>query len=236
MASWSPFRFNFALNALVVCVALSRATLAGPVLQGTTEPAAFNIPYAANFMNGFSFVPSTNGTITELGIWDSASDGLSRSFDVGLWDTTSFSLLASATIDNADPLDNSLVVEGGSWRYETLGSPVALTGGTSYTIGWQTGASQLSASEGLFLAHSSLLTDPNISVASSNNDRFFNSGGTLSFPFLSQTQSVVRGMANARFTAVPEPSCFLPIALAFLALSTRRGRERNAERRTTPRP
>ena len=42
-------------------------------------------------------------------------------------------------MSNSSALDLSVTVNGGSWRYETLGAPVALTAGTTYTLAFQVG-------------------------------------------------------------------------------------------------
>ena len=56
---------------------------------------------------------ATSRGLPALGFWDFNSDGLPRAFQVGLWETGTQTLLAFAIIDNSDPVDGSVVVEGG---------------------------------------------------------------------------------------------------------------------------
>lgn len=117
-------RSHVLLNAILLTGIAGPSAYPAMVIQGTAE--ANTGFFSANFMHGFDFVPSQSSLITDLGFWDSASDGLLGAFQVAVWDTTTQTQLASATIDNSDALDASVTVEGGQWRFETLGSPVAL--------------------------------------------------------------------------------------------------------------
>jgi len=181
---------------------------AGPILQGGTEVLTTGF-YLPNFMQGYDFVPTTNQSLTALGFWDEGSNGLPRSFQVGLWLTATQTLLASAVIDNADPIDPSVTIANGQYRYETLASPVALSSGTTYTLAWQVGGPDpLAATDALFLVHSSLSLDPNVTVP--NQVRAL---GTAAFSFPTTTAvagNFFRGNVNAQLTttAIPEPPSF----------------------------
>lgn len=208
-------RFMFNTRWLVAVVAIATLSLtnakmsqAGFVIQGGTETAT-TTSYNQNFMQGYDFVSNTNQSLTALGFWDEGSNGLPRSFQVGLWATATQTLLATVTIDNTDPLDPSVTIANGQYRYETLGSAVALTSGTTYTLGWQVGSPDLSVTDSLFLIHSTLLVDPNVTIA----DQFrFQSGGAFTFPTGSTSGgSFFRGMVNAQLApnapnAVPAPA------------------------------
>src|SRR5262245_3667040 len=111
-----PIRGPAALGFLLL---LPVAVCADPILQGGTETGT-NVAYAGSFMQGYDFVPTANHSLTALGFWDHSSDGLPRAFQVGLWATATQTLLASAVIDNADPIDPSVTIADGQYRYETL--------------------------------------------------------------------------------------------------------------------
>ena len=209
-------RFMLNTRWLVAVVAVATLSLtnvkpsqAGFVLQGGTETSTSN-PTNQNFMIGYDFVSNTNQSLTALGFWDEGSNGLPRSFQVGLWATATQTLLATVTIDNTDPLDPSVTIANGQYRYETLGAAIALTSGTTYTLGYQVGSPNLSATDTLVLVHSSLTVDPNVSIP--NLLRFQN---TAAFTFPTTTSVVAdnffAGSVNAQLSpnapnAVPAPA------------------------------
>ena len=184
------------------------------ISSGTSANPATS--YTEGFMNGLDFVANSDLSLTDLGLWDSASDGLASSYQVGIWKTPTASvptpiLLASVFIDDTDQLDTNVVVNSGSWRYETLATPISLTKDSTYTLGWQTGADPLSIADSLYLSPYSGgngITILNLERTS------FNQHFSLSFPFRTFPNTfALRGMANAKFvTSVPEPSFCLTFA------------------------
>jgi hypothetical protein len=199
---------------------------ATPVIVGGVE-SALALSYVAGFMQGYDFVSTANQSLTALGFWDEGADGLSTSFQVGLWATATQTLLASVTISSADALDLSLDVAGGSWRYETLGAAIALTAGTTYTLGWQVGPGGLSSTDSLFIDYPTLTTAPTVFIA--NESRFLNTGGAFAFPtnVSAPVLGEFRANVNAQIgpTAVPEPASLALSGLGLLCLCARRLRQ-----------
>ena len=184
---------------------LPNSAHAVPVITGGTETSTGGI-YFANFMNGYDFVSTANQSLTALGYWDQGANGFPLPTQVGLWATATQTLLASVVIFNDDPLDLSVVVSGGSWRYETLSSAVALTAGTTYTLAWQVGPLNLSATNSLYIDYPTLTSNPTVTIA--DQRRFL---GTSGFTFPTNTGaagSIFSGMVNAQIgpATVPEPS------------------------------
>jgi hypothetical protein len=220
-----------AIIALVIALHIVATPAgAGPMLQGGIEVSTASA-YLGTFTQGLDFVPTTGQSVTALGIWDFGSDGLPQSFEIGLWLTATATLpeilLASAVIDSADPIDPSVTVAGGQWRYETLGSPVALAAGTTYTLGAFI-SHDLTDEDSLFLQYSSLTLDPNVTVA---DTRRFLGGEGFNFPTNSlPAGDLFRGQVNARLapTAIPAPASLVLLAFGVIGVAAARQRGRRA--------
>lgn len=77
-------------------------------------------------MVGWSFAPTVNIAVTQLGYYDFGGNGLGESHEVGIW-ANGGALLGSATVATGDPiLDN--------FRY-TPSPAINLTAGQTYVIG-----------------------------------------------------------------------------------------------------
>lgn len=153
---------------------------------------------------GFEFSVSSATSITQLGVYDNLSNGLTAPASIGLWDTSG-NLLTSANIGVGEgTLD-------GLFRYTTI-TPFALTAGTNYVIGAYTTdlASSLGTGQGGVGT-----VDPLVTIYW---DRFSNFNSSFSFP--SETNSNSGGAwlgANFQFAvaAVPEPGTWAMMLVGF---------------------
>lgn len=173
------------------CGALIGQTQGNTIITGGNETLAWS--FAQGYTQGFDFTPTANLILSDLGLWDNNLDGMGGGFDVALWDTTSQGLLAIAFINDSDALDPSLTIEGGQYRYESV-MPVALTAGTTYTLGvyWNR---ILTDSESLGL-DSPIPSDSNLVLGAY---RRYESGGAINFPD-STANTYLIGNLNAKFS------------------------------------
>lgn len=177
--------------------------------------------YNTGLTFGVAFTPTADLHLTALGFWDYGSDGLPAPFQVGLWDDSTGTLLASVTISSEDALDTSLTVEGGQWRYESLGASVNLASGTTYMMGYHS-STIVSADENLILNFSTVSGDPLVTLTGEFHIAI---GGALAFPGIAiPTSGDYPGLVNAQFNvaAVPEPGCAVLVALGAIGLLRRR--------------
>ena len=77
---------------------------------------------------GWSFTPTADFEVTDLGYIDPDRDGLVHQHRVGIFDAETDRLLASVRVGPASVLD-------GSFRWEPVGRPVLLQAGHAYLIG-----------------------------------------------------------------------------------------------------
>ncbi len=204
-------RMIWAITLMLEPVIATEA-VATPVIAGGKEAASVASDfYGSETSQGFDFTPIADVTLTALGVWDFGLNGVSPAYgSVGLWQTSSAALLASANVTNADPLDSSVVVEGGAWRYQALVAPVILTSGTTYTLGFLV-ASTVTPQESLFLSYPTLVVDPVILIL--DRARVTSLTANLQFPQLiaGPAGDFMRTMVNAQVVSpIPAPaSCFL---------------------------
>lgn len=90
---------------------------------------------AASGVRGYEFNVSQTIYLTHLGMWDFGTNGFAGlDPTVEIWDTLATPVAgASATVTDTSPIDGP-AVGGGSFRYESIGSPLQLTAG-NYVIG-----------------------------------------------------------------------------------------------------
>jgi hypothetical protein len=205
--------------AIALAIGLNLVTVtaeASPLLEAGTEVLTLNSVQGLA-MHGYDFISNTNQLVTALGFWDEGSNGLPQSFQVGLWATTTQTLLASAVIDNSDLIDSSVTVANGSWRYETLVSPAALSSGTTYTLGFYVSTPAVSASDTLLLRYSTLGVDPTVTVL---NQSRFQPSAAFTFPTgVVAGNDAFRGNVNAQLAAVPAPASLTLVMLGTVAVA-----------------
>lgn len=113
--------------SLLTASASHAQTLALDISQGGVEGSV-------DGSLGWSFATSEPIRVTELGIWDYASDGLTDDHQVAIWTIDGGSQLALTTVPSGDAttLVSSATPDGG-WRFVAI-TPVILPAG-SYVIG-----------------------------------------------------------------------------------------------------
>src|SRR5260221_12151098 len=147
----------YAVTLAIAPIVATRADATPIVLAGQESGSFF---YGFPSSQGFDFTPITNVNLTALGVWDLGLNGIFPAYGpVGIWETSTELLLASAIGTSASALDASVIVEGGAWRYESLAAPLALSAGTTYTLGFLI-ASLVDPSESLILNFPTLVVNP----------------------------------------------------------------------------
>jgi hypothetical protein len=118
------------LNLLLTCIVLSSVTLVES--QGVVSFSQHNSGGGGggtNQVQGWEFVPQTDVTVLELGLYDGQlSGGFQQSHEVAIWDGNG-NLLTSAFIPQGESA--SLL---GNFRYEHI-NPIQLNEGDTYVIG-----------------------------------------------------------------------------------------------------
>ena len=165
----------------------------------TSVSNAASIMYTGNGFNdlnngatlGFQFSPVVDLTVTSLGVFDGGVDGagLQTARDVGLYTDTGV-LLASASVDNADPLING-------FRFTTI-SPLVLNAAQTYVLAayYTAGAS----GQGDKVIATTLNSHPLITLTS----HILGEGGaSLTFPTVTVSLLDFSMTANMLFTPVP---------------------------------
>lgn len=210
-----PLRFLPALAVLVFSPAEAASVLSYDGLAGSSANTG-------NYTIGSRFTVNVSGlSITQLGVQDvniatatAGTDGFTAPVKVSLWTGDGLTQLATITVSSSDPLTDS-------WRYATLGSPVALTNGATYLIGayMGTGAERWIESHPNSRFSSGSVGDITlVSSAFATGDAAPTTAGGL------PTDGFVNrwGAANAIIVSVPEPSVALLGGLGALALLRRR--------------
>jgi hypothetical protein len=197
------------LSLIVLSLALTSLTLAGSLgVDFTSVGGQADLSY---WSLGYEFTANSAVSVVGLGTFDYGQDGLAGPQQVGLWDASE-DLLASAFVDNSDPLQ-------GFWRFAAI-SPVTLVPGDTYYVASQGG-------EGYAFYANGFMVNPDITFV---EDAYQYVGTTsnspLTFPGQSEGITVAEGGGifggNVEFgSAIPEPgTCLLiaPVLFGFAAL------------------
>lgn len=214
--------------SMVLCLA-ALAALPG---RGQAQASAFS------FTGGVPFVPSGVATfgytftvgsspisVTELGFWDHNLDGLGESHPITLWDAGGIAVPGgSATVPAGTA--GALI---GNYRYESLGAPLTLAAGATYTIG-ATWPGPVTDPTAIIVGAGNITAAPGVSYGAARS-----AFGATTY---STTDSIGAGnyvSPNFRFTvlsgagAAPEPGTLALLALGGLA-ALGRGRRRGETR------
>ena len=193
------------LKSALLGLALSCAARAVPVVTlSETLGDATSVP---NFVHGWQFTTNADISVTALGFFDDAQNGLTEAHDVGIFSAAG-TLLASATVPSgvAAPLVNQ-------FRYVAI-APLLLTSGQTFRIG----AVYNSGADLLVITATGLAVDPAITKSPL---RFVINSATLADP--TQT-SAGNGSFGPNFdfvlaaTGAPEINGLSSVALGFTCL------------------
>lgn len=211
------------LGLVVFAFAAASAASAAELALDHTGGVGYARGSFANF--GWTFTTSEARSITALGLFDTAADGLAERHEVGIWNSDG-ALVASAVV-----FDQPLVAStsaAGAWRFATIG-PTYMAAG-AYTIG----AFYVTAADA-FIGSS---TDNEVVVSTpawlSYGEGKVTTGGTEIF---TRPDTSVSDQFNPAFfgpnflsaAAVPEPAAWALMILGF-------GGVGGALRRRAPRP
>ncbi len=113
---------------ILVCVLGLASVASGQAVTGYSGGSQYGSYYGTDpgDVVGYRFTVSSPLEVSDLGIWNADSDGLTAAHQVGIWDASQ-ALLASAS-----PAPGGTVV--GSWTYAAI-TPITLSPGQTYTIG-----------------------------------------------------------------------------------------------------
>jgi hypothetical protein len=210
------------VKVLVVLAALVAFVWVAPAAQASTIAANFDNTTGLNLGNpaftlGWSFTPTVDITVTDLGLFDSGQDGLVESHQVGLWNSSQ-TLLASTTVASGTSatLDDK-------FRFASIAG-INLFAGQTYFIG------------ALFLTPNDPLIFPGnaTNFVTASDISFLNAqfvdGNTLMFPGGSIGETGAYFGPNFRFDSatVPEPASVLLFGTGLAPLVrrvNRRGRK-----------
>jgi hypothetical protein len=161
---------------------------------------------------GFTFTPTTDIQIRELGLWDNPAVAGIIDTPVGIYENASNTLLVSTTIGAADPL-------AGNFRFKIVPS-VNLTAGVTYTA-----VALANVTDGYQIGS---LGDPVIDLSKDPFIGFgigrYSYGGVLARP-LNNANDLEYFNANFQFI-LPEPASASLVLLAGTALLRRSRRHR----------
>lgn len=166
------------------------------------------------FTVGFSFTPTADVTLTQLGLWDVNGDGFVDTHQIGVWDSGGILLLSDLI-----PSGTAATLLDG-FRYIDS-TDLGLFAGQTYTIGAVMFES--STTDAYVFGPSSVSTDALITFGFG-----VRSGDDSGFAFPDQTPNTGRFGPNFQFTAgaIPEPGTWAMMLLGFgtIGIAIRRSR------------
>lgn len=211
---------TFALIGLLAA-ALSTAHAAQPAVAFTSTPGSFLDGNTR--MLGWQFSVPQAVNVTALGWFDWGQDGLNRAHEVGIWDSATQGLVASAVV-----AQGSAATLDGFFRWVDLAAPVTLQPGVSYRIAgldigaggdphvWDNAIGGFSAQvSGLTVSSALQLGAAGTAIGGVTSD-FSYPGGQIG-----DARAALFG-PNMVLSAVPEPATGLLLLLGGMALLARR--------------
>ena len=204
-------RQTLILLATVLALGLNGAAMGqSPFVAGFTGGSAFGIFYADSTGDvvGFRFTADSDVTVTDLGILNDPGDGLlDSSHEVGLCRNSDMTLLASASVSSSDTL-----IDG--FYYQSI-DPVALSGGTGYTLG----AMYTATDNDSYISSPTTVTLDGIS----STNGVFPPVGDLGFVYpANDSTNLSRLGPNALFVPEPASATLIGFGLAMACLFRRR--------------
>lgn len=204
---------------------MKRILLAGLVVLGLVSSSqagmlaldGFNLgttsSVATNRVIGWAFFTNESITVDTLGFWDEGSDGLVASHQVGIWDGTGSILLGSVTVQSGTGSSvKGPVIAGGTFRFESLVTPIHLSLGQEYVIG------ALTDDNDLFALRTSGVTSQSQVTYVQPRQSDSNSGFVKPTEVNSFDNQAYFG-PNFTIATVPEPSTFALLTIGGLALA-----------------
>jgi hypothetical protein len=207
--------FSCVAGLFAVAAISTLSPAAGADVAVSFDPGSGSV-LSGGFTLGWTFTPTSNITVTDIGWWDHNLDGLVEDHDVAFWEDGTMTLMGGGTVDGTATLD-------GEFMYVSLGVPINLLAGTTYVIG---GSNDL---EDYTYSVTGLTTGADITYGQNR----YEFGSSLTYPSLTFGPSEP-GYFGPNFkysltgAAVPEPGTYAMGAGMGLAalLSFRRKRAR----------
>jgi Domain of unknown function (DUF4082) len=204
----------------LLAAALSTAQAAQPAINFTVTPGSFLDGNTR--MLGWQFSVPQAVNVTALGWFDWGQDGLNRAHEVGIWDSATQGLLASVVV-----AQGNIATLDGLFRWADLAAPVTLQPGVSYRIaGLDIGAGGdphvWDNPIGGFSAHVSGLTVSSAMELGAAGTAIGGVTSAFSYPLgqIGDARAALFG-PNMVLSAVPEPATAL-LLMGGMALLARR--------------
>ena len=159
---------------------------------------------SGDYTMGYSFTPSADIWVTQLGQYDANGDGLQSNHPVALWRATDQSLLASATVPagEAAPL-------AGEFRWATLATSVPLQTGQTYVVASQ----HFGLGDPYLYDPGGFFTAPEITFV----EKRYASSTTLVYPDVSYADGVGYWGGSFQYV-IPEPTSLTLLGVGLLGL------------------